>query len=421
MISYQHFTLPNGLRVIVHPIAGSQVAVFNIMYKVGSGDEAPHQTGLAHLFEHLMFSTSQHVPNYDKALQKVGGQNNAYTTFDVTNYYSILPAANLEVAFWLESDRMYYLACTPEQLEVQQSVVIEEFKQMCFNKPYGDAWHHFLAIAYKKHAYSWPTIGKEISHIEKVTWQDVNAFGNRFYTPENAVLVVAGGVEVDEVKRLSTKWFSQTKEKTSHARVAALTPANQCKGEQKTVYGKVPFEVLYQGYHIPPRAGKDYISLSLLAHLLGTGRSSLLYRKLVDTLGWLTHISVYTTDTLHGGLFVIEGELSEGITFTQVEKVIQETIEEVCEQEIAPELWTKVKNQLESDYAFSHMNLFDRADTLAYATWVKSPDFFNQEVGSRLGSLLPEEMQAVGKRFLQHDDAVRLYYKKNDFGSVASI
>ncbi|MEM7361614.1 MAG: pitrilysin family protein, partial [Bacteroidota bacterium] len=407
-----HFTLPNGLRVLVHPVRGSQVAAFNLMYKVGSGDEAPHRTGLAHLFEHLMFSASQHVPSYDQALQRVGGQDNAYTTFDVTNYYCVLPSSNLETAFWLESDRMYYLSCTPHHLEVQRKVVIEEFKQTCFNKPYGDAWHHLLALAYEGHPYSWPTIGKEISHIEDVTLEEVKAFGKRFYHPSNAVLVVAGGVNLPEVKRLSEKWFSLESSPAKIDRVAPLAPAQRRKGQSKRVSGHVPFDVLYLAYHLPPRSHHDHLSLSLLAHLLGTGKSSLLYQKLVEELGWLTDLSIYTTDMLQGDLFMIEAELSEGTTFAQVEEVIKKTLADICTTQIAPLLWEKVKNQFESHHAFSHTSLLERADTLAYATWIDNPNFFNEEVGTRLAELSPEEMQAVGKRLLTHDKAITLQYAK---------
>ena len=412
MLSYHHFTLPNGLRVLVHPVPSSKVAIFNLMYKVGSGDESPLQTGIAHLFEHLMFSSSQHVHSYDQALQKVGGQNNAYTTFDVTNYYCVVPSSNLETAFWLESDRMFYLACTPAQLEVQRKVVIEEFNQTCFNKPYGDAWHHLLGLAYHEHPYSWPTIGKEIAHIEGVSLEDVHTFGQHFYRPSNAVLVVTGGVEAEEVKRLSEKWFNQGSPEPPIRYTQPLTPTHQQKGQRKTVQGEVPFNVLYQAYHIPGRSDHAYLALLLLAHLLGTGKSSFLYQKLIDKHGWLTDISVYTTDTLHGGLFVIEAELNPTSDFKKVEEAIQTTIREVCHMEIPPKLWEKAKNQIESEYAFTHMSLFDRADTLAWATWVQSPDFFNQEVGSRLATIQPEEVQKVGKHLLCQEEGIVLCYHK---------
>lgn len=411
MVSYHHFTLANGLQVLVHRMPESKVALLNIMYKVGSADESPHQTGIAHLFEHLMFSSSKHVPSYDKALQKVGGQNNAYTTFDVTNYYCVLPAPNLETAFWIESDRMFYLACTQEQLEVQRKVVIEEFNQVCYNKPYGDAWHHLLALAYRDCGYSWPTIGKEVKHIEEVQLADIEAFGKRFYTPSNAVLVVAGGVEVEEVKRLSQQWFGLGKAVTQPP-LQRTTSLQQQKGKHHTVYGDVPFDVIYKAYHIPSRDDKQYLSLLLLAHLLGTGKSSFLYQKLVEELGYLTDLSVYTTEMLRSGLLIVEGELSEGTSFSQVEQAIEETIQDVCHKEIDSKLWQKAKNQLQSEYAFDAMNLFDKADSLAYATLVHDPDFFNQEVGHRLEELQPAEMQKTGLQWLNSKNGVVLYYGK---------
>ena len=412
MLAYDSFRLPNGLRVITHQVPHSQVALFNIMYKVGSGNEKPTQTGIAHLLEHLMFSRSKNVPNYDKALQKVGGQNNAYTTFDVTNYYCILPVANLETAFWLESDRMYHLACDESHLEVQRKVVIEEFNQTCFNKPYGDLWHHLLPMAYRNHGYSWPTIGKNIKQIENISLADIHAFAKRFYTPDNAVIVVAGGVTANEVKKLSEKWFDQGAPSLPQYHNTTLQPQQQKKGLRKKVHGKVPFNLLLHAYHIPPRQDKAFLSLSLLAHLLGSGKSSLLYEKLVHELHWLTDVSVDTLDTLSGGLFLIEAELNDNTTFAQVEDAIYRIIDTLCHNTIDTSLWEKAKNQLESEYAFTHMSLFDRADTLAFSTWVESPNFFNIEISNRLHALEAKKMQEDAIKYLQKKEAIVLSYSK---------
>ena len=412
MLTFNSFQLPNGLRVLIHRVPSSKVAVCNLMYKVGSGDEKPSQTGIAHLFEHLMFSGSKHVPSYDKALQQVGGQNNAYTTFDVTNYYCVVPSANIETALWLESDRMFHLNCTATHLEVQRKVVIEEFNQTCFSQPYGDVWHHLLDLAYVDHPYSWPTIVKEKSHIAEVTLEDIQAFGKRFYKPSNAVLVIAGGVEVAHVQRLSEQWFGEGSAQPAQRYVMPLTAKNKRKGTRRKVCKELPYNTIHQAYHIPGRADSTYLSLSCLCHLLGTGKSSFLYQKLVQEKKWLTDLSVYTTEMLHGGLFVIEGELQEGSDFASVEATIHETIQEVCEMKEDTTLWEKVKNQMESEYAFHHMKLFDRADTLAMATWVEAPDFFNHEIGARLPKLAFKDMQHIGKRFLRSEDAIVLCYAK---------
>src|ERR1044071_8652877 len=207
MIAFKEFTLENGLQVIVHEDPSVQIAVMNILYDVGSRDEQPHKTGFAHLFEHLMFGGSVNIPSYDEPLQLVGGENNAFTTNDITNYYLTLPADNLETGFWLESDRMLSLAFSDKSLEVQRNVVIEEFKQRYLNQPYGDVWLLLRPLAYQQHPYKWATIGKEISHIADAQITDVKNFFRKHYSPINAILVVAGNVTVDKAKYLAEKWF----------------------------------------------------------------------------------------------------------------------------------------------------------------------------------------------------------------------
>ena len=191
MIPYSSFTLDNGLQVFVHEDHSVQIAVMNILYDVGSRDEQPDKTGFAHLFEHLMFGGSVNIPNYDEPLQLVGGENNAFTNTDITNYYLTVPAANIETGFWLESDRMLSLSFDPHVLDVQRKVVIEEFKQRYLNQPYGDVWLKLRPLVYTTHPYQWATIGKEISHIENATLHDVKDFFFTHYVPSNAILVVA--------------------------------------------------------------------------------------------------------------------------------------------------------------------------------------------------------------------------------------
>src|SRR5690554_812885 len=207
MVKYNRFILKNGLRVLVHEDPSTPMAVMNILYDVGARDEDEDQTGFAHLFEHLMFGGSVNIPQYDKPLQLVGGENNAFTSNDITNYYITLPAVNLETAFWLESDRMLGLAFNEKSLEVQRNVVCEEFKQRYLNQPYGDAWLRLRPLAYQVHPYRWATIGRALEHIEQARMEDVKAFFAKHYTPENAILAVAGHVRTDDVKQLAEKWF----------------------------------------------------------------------------------------------------------------------------------------------------------------------------------------------------------------------
>ena len=414
MLCYDEFRLENGLRVVVHGVVGGGSVVFNMMYGVGSGDELVGGTGLAHLFEHLMFSGSEHVVDYDRALEEVGGVNNAYTTFDVTSYYCVLPVGNLETAFWLESDRMYYLRVDGGALDVQRGVVIEEFREMCYGRPYGDVWHHLLDLAYVGHGYAWPTIGRGVGDIEGLSLGDVRGFGDRYYRPCNAVLVVAGGVGVDEVRGLSEKWFGGGGGVGGGGVVGlggGFVDGNRRRGVYGCVVGDVPFNVLYRGYHIPGRGDVGYLSFLVLAHLLGTGRSSLLYRRLVDDLGLVTDVSVYTMDMLGGGLFVIECEMLDGVWFEEVEDVIDGVVADVCGG-VGDDLFVRARNQVESDYFFGHMSLLDRADSLAWSTWLGSPSFFGDECGGRLGVLGVDEVCDLGRRFLVRGDAVRLHYCK---------
>ena len=279
MIAFKEFTLENGLQVIVHEDPTVQIAVMNILYDVGSRDEHPDKTGFAHLFEHLMFGGSKNIPNYDEPLQRVGGENNAFTNTDITNYYLTLPASNLETGFWLESDRMLSLSFDPKVLEVQQKVVIEEFKQRYLNQPYGDVWLKLRPLTYKVHPYKWATIGKEMSHIENATLQDVKDFFFRYYVPNNALMVVAGNVTIDQVKKLSEKWFGPIP-RGIKSRNMLTEPVQEEKRFLK-VSAKVPANAFYKAYHMPGRFHNDYYAIDLLSDILSRGQSSRLYQQLV--------------------------------------------------------------------------------------------------------------------------------------------
>jgi len=270
MIAFKEFQLANGLQVIVHEDSSVQIAVLNILYDVGSRDERPDKTGFAHLFEHLMFGGSVNIPNYDEPLQRVGGENNAFTSTDITNYYLTVPAANIETGFWLESDRMLSLSFDPQVLEVQRKVVVEEFKQRYLNQPYGDVWLKLRALAYKKHPYQWATIGKEISHIEEATMDDVRSFFSEHYVPNKAILVVAGNVTLEQVKQLSEKWFGPIPSVKITPRSLPLEPKQVAK-RTETVKAKVPADALYMSWHMPGRFHEDYYAIDLLSDILSRG------------------------------------------------------------------------------------------------------------------------------------------------------
>lgn len=408
MIAFESFTLDNGLRVIVHEDPNSAVAAVNIMYDVGSRDEHPERTGFAHLFEHLMFGGSQNIPAYDKVLQQVGGDNNAYTTPDVTNYYCTLPVTNLETAFWLESDRMLGLSFDPQVLAVQQKVVVEEFKENYLNQPYGDVWLKLCDLAYTQHPYRWPTIGKEISHIEQATLEDVKAFFYQHYVPNNAVLVVAGGVQLEQVKQLCKKWFEPIPSGAVPVRNLPQEPM-QTAPRNLTVNAEVPLNALYKAYRMPGRLSKDYYAVELMADIFGGSKSSRLYKQLVDTQQYFSNLGVYTTEAIDPGLLVISGYLNEGVAFETAEVAIQAEIE-ALQQAVEAEELEKAKNQTEAYQVFESVDLLHRAQELAMATLLGDTNLVNTELES-LGQVTTQEVRSAAQQLLKADNCSSIYYQ----------
>src|SRR5687767_14567216 len=350
MIQFTEFTLENGLRVIVHEDPTVQIAVLNILYDVGSRDERPDKTGFAHLFEHLMFGGSVNIPNYDEPLQRVGGENNAFTNTDITNYYLTLPASNIETGFWLESDRMMSLSFDPKVLEVQRKVVIEEFKQRYLNQPYGDVWLKLRPLAYQVHPYQWATIGKEIGHIENATMQDVREFFFRYYVPDNAILVVAGNVTLEQIKSLAQKWFGPI----SPGKKPRSIPFEPVQKEKRflEVKANVPADAFYKAWHMPGRFHSDYYAVDLLSDLLGRGQSSRLYQKLVKEKEIFTSISSFVMSTIDPGLLVISGRVKDGLTLNEAENEVEVIIQNLKENPFDEQELIKVKNQAESILEF---------------------------------------------------------------------
>ena len=410
MIAFESFTLANGLQVIVHEDPNSSIAVVNLMYDVGSRDEKTDQTGFAHLFEHLMFGGSQHIPAYDKALQQVGGDNNAYTTPDVTNYYCTLPAANLETAFWLESDRMLGLSFAPRVLAVQQKVVIEEFKERYLNQPYGDAWLKLCDLAYTQHPYRWPTIGKELSHIEKATMEAVKAFFYKFYVPNNAVLVVAGGIQYKEVKKLSEQWLAPIPAGPAYQRALPQEPP-QPSPRSLTIAADVPLNAIYKAYHVPGRLSQDYYAVELMTDILGGGKSSRLYEQLVDTKHYFNAIEAYTTETIDPGLCIISGSLNNDVAFEAAEEAMQAIIEGLQHQAVANSELDKAKNQAEAHRVFSVVDLLHRAQELALATVLGDTNLVNREAAS-IHRVTPEAVQHTAQRVLNAANCSTIYYQR---------
>jgi zinc protease len=410
MINFQSFMLDNGLPVVVHEDPNCLLATVNVMYQVGSKDEDPEKTGFAHLFEHLMFGGSKHIPAYDEPLQQVGGDNNAYTTPDVTNYYCTLPAANLETAFWLESDRMLSLSFDPQVLAVQQKVVIEEFKETHLNQPYGDAWLKLSELAYTNHPYRWPVIGQKIAHIEQATMEEVRAFFKRFYVPNNAVLVVAGNVQLEQVKRLSKKWFEPIPAGPSYPKSLPQEPIQQA-ARNLTITGEVPLDAIYKAFHVPGRLSKDFYTVELLCHGLGVGKSSRLYEQLIEKRPYFNTIGAYTTETVDPGLLVIIGRLNEGISFEQAETALDHLLADIQASGLSTQELEKVKNHTESTRVFAAVDLLDRAQELAFATLLGDTNLVNEEA-HQIQSVSLADTQRVAGQIFQKTNANTLYYQQ---------
>jgi zinc protease len=409
VIKYSSFTLSNGLKVFVHEDPTVQIAVMNILYDVGSRDEQPDKTGFAHLFEHLMFGGSKNIPNYDEPLQLVGGENNAFTSTDITNYYLTVPAANIETGFWLESDRMLSLSFDPNALEVQRKVVIEEFKQRYLNQPYGDVWLKLRPLAYQVHPYQWATIGKEISHIENAALKDVENFFFRHYVPSNAIMVVAGNVTHEQVRTLSEKWFAPIPAGKKPARKLPLEPPQKAKRYLK-VDAKVPVDAIYKQYHMPGRFHGDYFAIDLMGDVLSRGHSSRLYQQLVKEREIFTAISSFNMGSIDPGLMVISGRVKDGISLEQAEEEIDKVTSKLVSDGVTTDELDKVKNQAEASVVFGEVEVINRAMNLAFAELGGDPELVNKEL-EQLRAVTVDDVSRVSREIIREENASVMYYK----------
>ncbi len=408
MIQFEKFTLANGLRVIVHQDLSTPMAVMNIMYDVGSRDEDPEKTGFAHLFEHLMFGGSVNIPSYDEPLQMAGGENNAYTTNDLTNYYIQLPADNLETAFWLESDRMLSLAFTDKSLEVQRKVVCEEFKEHYLTKPYGDAWHKMRELAYKKHPYRWMTIGKELSHIEQARLDEVKSFFFKHYRPVNAVMVVAGNVTLERVKMLAEKWFSDIPAGEKYKRKLPKEPVQ--KEERKLeIKANVPLDALFKCWHMAGRLDRKYYITDLLTDILSGGGSSRLYQSLVKEKQLFSNIECYHFGSTENGLLAIEGKLVKGIKMDAAEAAVEAELAKMKNELVPEDELQKVKNKTESMIAFEDMSVMSRANSLAYYETLGDASWMNFEL-EKYGSVTTEDILQESRTIFKDTNCNTIYY-----------
>jgi predicted Zn-dependent peptidase len=409
MIHFTEFTLDNGLRCIVHEDFSTPMAVLNVMYDVGSRDEDPGHTGFAHLFEHLMFSGSVNIPSYDEPLQRVGGENNAFTSSDITNYYLSLPAANLETGFWLESDRMLNLAFSENGLEVQRKVVVEEFKQNYLNQPYGDVSLKLKPLAYRTHPYQWNTIGKEISHIENAVMDDVRGFFQKHYAPQNAIVVVAGAVSAAEVRELAEKWFGPIPGGPAYRRQLPAEPPQQ-EARHLRAKATVPLSALYKAYHMPARSDERYHAVDLLSAVLGRGKSARLHQRLVKEQALFNNISASLTDSLDPGLLIISGKLNEGVDLQAADAAVEAIVAEFLAGDVNVQELEKVKNQAESSLVFEEIDLLNRAMNLAYSKLQGDANLVNEE-SRRIQAVTVADVRTAAQTVLRPENCSTLYYE----------
>ena len=408
MIQFEKFQLDNGLKVLVHQDNSTPMAVVNVLYNVGAKDEDPAKTGFAHLFEHLMFGGSVNIPVYDEPLQRAGGENNAYTTNDLTNYYCQIPAENIETAFWLESDRMLSLAFSKKSLEVQRKVVCEEFKEHYINKPYGDAWHKMRSLAYTQHPYRWMTIGASLAHVEDATMEDVKDFFFKFYRPNNAILVVTGNVETEQVKQLAEKWFGPIEAGKAYVRNLSKEPVQE-KSRSMDVRADVPLDMLMMTWHMGGRFDEGYHATDLITEVLGGGTSARLYEQLIKVKQIFSSIDCYHFGTVDPGLLVIEGKLVKGISMAVAKKAVLEEIEKIKNEILDAKEVQKVINKTESVICFEDMSIMNRAHSLAYYELLGDADLMNKEL-SMYQKVTPSMIQHTAQQIFQDNNRNTLYY-----------
>ena len=408
MTEFDRFTLDNGLRVIVHHDASTPIVAMNILYNVGSRDEHPDRTGFAHLFEHLMFGGSVNIPRYDEPLERVGGENNAFTNNDFTNYYLTVPGHNLETAFWLESDRMLNLAFSTKSFDVQRNVVVEEFRQNYLNQPYGDAWLLLRPLAYKVHPYQWAPIGKDPSHIENASMDEVREFYERFYNPCNAIMVIAGNVNTGEIRDLSEKWFGVIHKGIVNHRNLPVEP-KQAEARTLTVHREVPFDAIYKAWHMCSRADAGFFATDLISDILSAGQSGRLNQQLVKNLRLFSDISAFISGDIEPGLFVITGKLMKGVSMDDAESALQREIDEICNNPIAENELQKVKNRVEAMMAFSEMRVLDKAMNLAYYELLGDANYVNDLV-ERYASVKVDDISVEAQKLFRTENCSTLYY-----------
>ena len=413
MIEFKKFELSNGLRVVYHKDKSSPVAAFNMLYDVGARDENPNMTGFAHLFEHLMFGGSSNIVDFDGPLQLAGGQSNAFTSNDVTNYYMTLPSVNLESAFWLESDRLNLLAFNKKSLEVQRKVVIEEFKQRYLNQPYGDIWLLLRPLCYKIHPYKWATIGEKIEHIEDAKIEDVQAFFFKHYTPRNSILSISADLELEKIQDLSEKWFNSIEDRSMYSRNLNKEPL-QLEKRELWVERNVPNDSIYIAFHMDHRMGEDYHVADLISDILSRGKSARFFRKLIKENPKFIELSAFIIGSLDNGLFVVAGKPVKGTSLETAYDLIRAELDLFISIKVDERELQKNKNKIKSSLTFQEMSNLNKAMSLGYYELVDSAASINIEY-IKYREVTSSDIKRVAEKLFSENNSNILFYKaKND-------
>ena len=410
MVIFEKHTLENGLCVIIHQDKNTPLATVNLLYKVGSRDESPDKTGFAHLFEHLMFGGSFQAESFDDIIQMAGGECNAFTNTDITNFYCTLPSINLDTALFLEADRMRHLNINQKSLSTQQQVVTEEFKETCINQPYGLVWHMLSDLCYKKHPYRWPTIGKDILHIANASLDDVQAFYTNFYGPNNAILSVTGPDEPAAVLEIIKARFGNIPARNLN-RLSRASESVQTMPHILEDEGQYPSSVLYLAWLMDGRSGADYYTYDLLSDVMSLGRSSFFYQHLVKIKKICAHVDAYITGTEDEGLFIIEARPSKDVTIEQMEAEIWNELALIQKNPVDALVLDKLKNKNESTMTFSNVSAAHKATNLAYYESLGDAQLINTE-SDRIAEVTKDDLYRVANQ-LRRDNVNILRLKGN--------
>ena len=412
MIKFTRHTLGNGLTMICNTDTSTPFVSVNILYKVGARDEDPNRTGFAHLFEHLMFGGSKHIADYDYHVQKAGGDSNAFTNNDYTNYYITIPAPNIETALWLESDRMLALDFSQKSLDVQRNVVIEEFKQRYFNNPYGDIWLKLRPLAYKVHPYQWPTIGKNIDHIAGASLEEVEDFFHRFYAPDNAILSISGNITDEKALELVKKWFGDIPPARYKRKALPMEPQQTEERRLVCEHNKVPADAIYKVYHMGDRRSDNFYTCDTISDILSNGQSSRLYINLIKNGKLFSEVDAYITGDMDPGLFIFSGKLSEGVAIEEAEAAIQNEIDHFIEDPISERELQKVINKTEARISYSEINYQGKSANLAFFDYLGDVNLINSE-STRYAEVSLDSIKQTARELFSAKNCSTLWYLKD--------